>query len=88
MARRGASAKTSPTTAKGIYANYFEVGHTALEVVLDFGERYAGRQSPCHTRIVTTPTYAHALLITLRKALGDYQADFGKAGKAQPRREP
>lgn len=87
MARRGASAKTSPP-AKGSYANYFEVGHTAFEFVLEFGERYAGRQTPCHTRIVTSPTYAHALLTTLSKALDEYQDQFGNVDDLRMRRVP
>ena len=82
--RRGAAAKSSP--AKGIYANYFEVGHTAFEFVLDFGARYAGSSSPCHTRIVTSPTYAHALLVTLGKALSDYETQFGKADEPPVKR--
>lgn len=87
MTRRGASAKSSPP-AKGIYANYFEVGHTALEFVLDFGENYAGRHAPCHTRIVTSPTYAHALLITLNKALSEYETRYGKIDEPPARKEP
>ena len=64
---------------KGSYANYFEVGHTAFEVVIDFGQTYAGRRpSPCHTRIVMSPVYARALLQTLEKSLGEYQDQFGK----------
>lgn len=65
--------------SKAFYANYFEVGHTAFEFVMDFGESYATRTPRCHTRIVTSPTYALALLTTLRKALDDYEALFGKA---------
>ena len=87
MTRRGASAKSSPP-AKGTYANYFEVGHTAFEFVLEFGERYATRQSPCHTRIVTSPTYAHALFLTLSKALSEYETQFGKVDGAAARRVP
>jgi hypothetical protein len=65
--------------AKGVYSNYFEVGHTAFEVVIDFGQTYAGkRPAPCHTRIVMSPVYAQALLQTLEKALADYQHQFGK----------
>jgi hypothetical protein len=65
-------------TSKGLYANYFEVGHTKFEIVLDFGQRYAGQgQSVCHTRIVTSPLYAEALLRTLEGALTQYRERFG-----------
>ena len=30
---------------KGVYANYFEVGHTAFEIVIDFGERWTSPTS-------------------------------------------
>ena len=64
--------------AKGLYANYFEVGHTALEFVIDFGQRYEGKDtSPCHTRIVTSPLYAEALRQTLEEALAQYRERFG-----------
>jgi hypothetical protein len=82
---RGARGR-SRTAAKGIYANYFEVGHTAFEFVLDFGESYASRDPRCHTRIVTSPTYAQALLATLSKAVGDYQEHADKRGKPGARR--
>jgi len=60
---------------KGVYANYFEVGQTAFEFVLDFGQKYRGQSpSACHTRIVTSPTYARALLQTLAEAVEDYGA--------------
>jgi hypothetical protein len=69
---------THPTNAKGAYANYFEVGHTAFEFVLDFGEAYqGGGLAPCHTRIVTTPVYVLALLDVLSRAVADYQSQFG-----------
>ncbi len=64
---------------KGVYANYFEVGQTAFEFVIDFGERYRGqRPSACHTRIVTSPTYARALLETLSDAIEKYSQRFGE----------
>ena len=56
--------------SKGVYANYFEVGQTAFEFVIDFGQRYRGQPpSTCHTRIVTSPVYARALLRTLNSAM-------------------
>jgi len=66
--------------SKGVYANYFEVGHTAFEFVIDFGQSYANKDACCHTRIVTSPTYARALLQTLSDAVEEYQRRFGEAG--------
>ena len=64
--------------SKGIYANYFEVGHTKFEIVIDFGQRYTGQgPSPCHTRIVTSPLYAEALRRTLEDTLMQYRERFG-----------
>ena len=77
MSRRPASKPPSPS--KGVYANYFEVGHTAFEFVIDFGQTYSGRSSACHTRIVTSPIYARALLATLGQAVEEYAARFGSA---------
>ena len=75
-------AEPPASSPKGVYANYFEVGHTAFEIVLDFGQRYGSSAAPCHTRIVTSPIYAQALLETLRDSLEQYTAAFG------PLREP
>jgi Protein of unknown function (DUF3467) len=77
MSRRVAKS-TSHQPSKGVYANYFEVGHTAFEFVLDFGQTYSGKQPCCHTRIVTSPTYARALLETLRDAVEEYRQRFGE----------
>jgi hypothetical protein len=61
-----------------LYANYFEVGHTAIEFVIDFGQRYEGSgAAPCHTRIVTSPMYAEALRRTLDDALEQYRERYG-----------
>jgi hypothetical protein len=78
MAHRSASKPLSQSPSKGLYANYFEVGHTAFEFVIDFGQSYAGRETCCHTRIVTSPTYARALLQTLTEAVEEYRKRFGE----------
>ena len=60
------------------YANYFEIGHNAAEFILDFGQVYSqaeGRQM--HTRIVTSPAYAIALLRLLEKAVGRHEQIYG-----------
>ncbi len=76
MAKRARSHRSR--TPKSLYANYFEVGHTAFEFVLDFGQRYADGNESCHTRIVTSPTYALALLQTLTDAMKAYGERFGE----------
>jgi hypothetical protein len=63
--------------SKSLYANYFEVGHTAFEFVIDFGQSYSGQDSACHTRIVTSPIYARALLATLGRAVDEHARLFG-----------
>ena len=82
MTRRPASKTPSPS--KGVYANYFEVGHTAFEFVLDFGQSYSGKSPACHTRIVTSPIYARALLATLGQAVEEYSARFGSTPGEPP----
>jgi hypothetical protein len=68
------------------YANYFEVGFTAHEFVLDFGQGYADEQPVAvHTRIVTTPAYAKRFLVLLRKAIEDYDATHEVASETPER---
>jgi Protein of unknown function (DUF3467) len=77
---RHATKAPNPGPKKGLYANYFEIGHSAFEVVIDFGQTYEGSAAaPCHTRIVMSPVYAQALLETLGEALTTYKGRFGKA---------
>jgi hypothetical protein len=63
---------------EGRYANYFEVGYNAFEFLLDFGQLYPekGKAYP-HTRIITTPNYARALLETLKESIDKYEQGFG-----------
>jgi hypothetical protein len=76
------ASKPSPQAPKGVYSNYFEIGHTAFEFVVDFGQAYAGKAVvPCHTRIVTTPVYARVLLEVLQKAVAEYDKAFGPLRK-------
>jgi hypothetical protein len=67
----------SAITPKGRYANYFKIGHSSLEVVLDFGQCYPEEEAQFHTRIITTPSRAKALLETLQESLARYEQDFG-----------
>jgi len=72
--------ESQPATGEleGRYANYFKVGHNALEFLLDFGQFYAESQvAHFHTRIITNPTYAKALLGLLRESVAQYEQTFG-----------
>jgi hypothetical protein len=63
---------------EGRYSNYFKVGHNAFEFLLDFGQFYAESQrAQFHTRIITNPTYAKALLSLLRESIAQYEQTFG-----------
>ncbi len=71
--------------AEARYANYFNVGHNAFEVVLVFGQFYEGNSKPqLHTRIVTGPAYAKKLLEVLSDALQRYEAAFGPIRAGMP----
>lgn len=65
-------------SAEGKYANYFKVGHNALEFIIDFGQLYSDSDhSDMHTRIVTGPVYAKALLKTLNDAIDNFETTYG-----------
>ncbi len=71
---------------EGRYANIFNVGHNAFEVVLEFGQWYEGDARPkVHTRIVTSPAYAKTLLELLEGSLQQYESDFGPVPPGEPR---
>lgn len=53
----------------GRYANAFRVGFNAFEVVIEFGEQFSETTERTHTRIVTNPVSARALLESLSDAL-------------------
>ncbi|HVQ75962.1 MAG TPA: DUF3467 domain-containing protein [Candidatus Binatia bacterium] len=77
MRHEGASA-ASAVPPEGRYANYFEVGHNAVEFLVDCGQFYPDEDAPrVHTRIVTSPVYAKALGEALRQAIERYEAMFG-----------
>jgi hypothetical protein len=66
-------------SVEGRYANYFQIGYNAFEFLVDFGQFYGETTTPplFHTRIVTGPSYAKALAITLRESLRRYEEIFG-----------
>ena len=59
------------------YANFFRVGYNAFEVLIDFGQLYAGSEPQVHTRIVTSPVYAKALSQMLLRSLREYEQSHG-----------
>ena len=62
----------------GQYANYFKVGHNAVEFVLDFGQLYPENGAvQFHTRIISIPLYAKAFLHTLGESIDRYEQTFG-----------
>ena len=67
----------------GRYANFFQVGHTAFEFVIDFGQLYQGETAEqLHTRIITSPAYAAELCRVLDASVAQYERDFGAISKA------
>ncbi len=78
----GSKDQVNRDSLEGHYANYFKVGHNALEFILDFGQFYNGTDTAhVHTRIITNPSYAKALLETLREAIAEYEDTFGDIPK-------
>jgi hypothetical protein len=62
----------------GLYANHFNIGHNAFEVILHFGQYYEGEsQSLMHTRIITCPAYAKTLMQLLEHTLAEYESSYG-----------
>ena len=63
---------------EGKYANYFKVGHNAVEFVLDFGQYYSeNEEAELYIRIITSPCYAKELLETLKVSIEQYENSFG-----------
>ena len=55
---------------EGRYANHFQIGYNAFEVILQFGQFHEGdEQAVMHTRIITCPAYAETLLNLLSQTL-------------------
>jgi len=63
---------------EGRYANYFLIGHNALEFVMDFGQVYTGKHERIHSRIILSPTYAKELLRMLGQSVGTFEEEFGE----------
>jgi hypothetical protein len=60
------------------YANYFELLYNKAEFILDFSQLHLGdKHLRFHTRIVTAPAYAKALLAILSNSIEQYEAVYG-----------
>jgi hypothetical protein len=61
------------------YTNFFMVGHNAFEFVLDCGQSSPEAERACfHTRIITSPSCAKALLNLFNQALCLYEQTYGE----------
>ena len=77
MRKRGDESVTE-RRLKGRYANSIQVGHNALEFVLDFGQLSPETEEvQFHTRIITAPGYAKAFFDTLRDSITQHEEKFG-----------
>jgi hypothetical protein len=70
----------------GRYANAFRVGFNAFELIIEFGEQFTDNDDDehLHTRIVTNPVAARALLTALQQALDQRGAALLNAAPAVP----
>ena len=70
---------------EGRYANYFEIGFTALEFLFDFGQFDEDSGAAIrHTRIITNPASAKTFLKMLKEVVTEYETSVGKTGEAEP----
>jgi hypothetical protein len=66
------SAQPQGRNLEARYANYFELGRNANELVIDFGQCYGSADQPAmHTRIIIVPAYARDLVRLLSGWLHD-----------------
>jgi len=71
--------KGSPSSKEGRqegrYANVFQIGHNAFEVLIEFGQHEGG----IHTRIYVSPQHARILSNLLADTLRQHDRMFGHA---------
>jgi hypothetical protein len=74
-----ASERGSQMSLEKKYANYLQVGHNALEIVLEFGQLHKDNPEPLiHSAIITSPAYAKHFLQVLAESITQYEHDFGE----------
>jgi hypothetical protein len=66
VSRQKAAPAPQTEWEEGRYANFCEIGYSAFEVLLEFGQREAG----IHTRIYLSPECARMLSEALLEAIG------------------
>ena len=63
-------------TTEGKYANYFDIGFTRFEILLDFGQFDSDLQKGIrHTRIILNPSSARVFLHMLADVMAKYELD-------------
>jgi len=60
-----------------VYANCFQVGHNAVEFLLDFGRDFEDFNDRVLVRVVTNPAHAKVFSNMLCRALKQYEVRFG-----------
>jgi len=68
---------------EGRYANFFQIGFNAYEVVIDFGQEYPPAGARVHTRIVTSVEKAGDLSETLTNSLRDHERKYGRQDEGE-----
>jgi hypothetical protein len=63
---------------EGRYTNYFQIGHNAVEFLVDFGQKYSEPREYMHSRMVMSPAHAKELLKVLNRSIEIYEKQFGE----------
>ena len=63
------------------YANVFQIGHNAFEVLIEFGQHEGG----IHTRIYVSPQHARILSDLLVDTIRQHERMFGQVPKGDPK---
>lgn len=72
------SSRRRISAPKARYTNYFEVGHNALEFIIDFSHYHPETtRAQCHTRIVTGPVFAKLLSRLLAESIQRHETEHG-----------
>jgi hypothetical protein len=81
----GDESSDAPDVKDGRYANFFKVGYSEFEFLVDFGQLFQQGDTPhLHTRIVTGPVFAKALGQTLRDSVEEFEAKYGPIPELGP----
>jgi Protein of unknown function (DUF3467) len=60
-----------------LYANYFQIGYSSAEFLLDFGRHFENSEQKIHQRIIMTPMHAKILSRLLAESILHYETKFG-----------